>query len=57
MAAPAERQRMLQQLRHWLAAERRQLAWERLWAKRLGLLFGGLIGLFLLALIYLINQW
>lgn len=57
MDDPAELQHTLQRIRQWVVAERRQAALERRWAKRLGLVFGLLIGVFLLALLLLFAPW
>lgn len=57
MDDPAELQHTLQRIRQWVVAERRQAALERHWAKRLGLVFGLLIGVFLLALLLLFAPW
>jgi hypothetical protein len=43
--SPAERESILARLRALLAADRKQLELERRLALRLGVLFGGLIGL------------
>ena len=54
--APARPDR-LRQIRRWIAAERRQTAWDRRWARRLGSVFAVLIGAFLLLLLYRFGPW